>query len=97
MSFDRNLQLDMLLKGLGFTQKKADSHRGGNSIWPWLLSMGAFSSALERAFRRYRNDMDGWQELVRRIMKLDFSWGTSAAHYEELYSKSVARARAASS
>ncbi|CAN0912154.1 Probable CCR4-associated factor 1 homolog 5 [Linum grandiflorum] len=176
-------KLDMLLKGLGFTQKKADSHRGGNSIWPWLLSMGvfekkrsfwifacsdatrtwtkvlavadeigrmnneisatercashqtcnlpnlrargtiratwfqpsctdsefegtanqfrkngnAFSSALERAFRRYRNDMDGWQELVRRIMKLDFSWGTSAAHYEELYSKSVARARAASS
>ncbi|CAN1227439.1 Probable starch synthase 4, chloroplastic/amyloplastic [Linum grandiflorum] len=55
----------------------------------------AFSSALERAFRHYRNDMDGWQELVRRIMKLDFSWGTSAAHYEELYSKSVARARAA--
>ncbi|CAL1403194.1 unnamed protein product [Linum trigynum] len=54
-----------------------------------------FNGALERAFEHYRNDVKGWEDLVRKIMEMDFSWETSAAQYEDLYSKSVARARAA--
>ncbi|CAN1141205.1 Probable starch synthase 4, chloroplastic/amyloplastic [Linum perenne] len=53
-----------------------------------------FNSPLERAFKHYSNDMEGWEELVRRIMKMDFSWESSVTQYEILYSKAVARARA---
>ncbi|XP_021676304.1 probable starch synthase 4, chloroplastic/amyloplastic isoform X2 [Hevea brasiliensis] len=55
------------------------------------------NSALERAFNYYRNNPEGWQQLVQKDMKIDFSWESSASQYEELYSKSVARARAAAS
>ncbi|CAA0823706.1 Probable starch synthase 4-chloroplastic/amyloplastic [Striga hermonthica] len=53
------------------------------------------NSALERAFNHYSNGGDGWEQLVRKDMSIDFSWETSASVYEELYQKSVARARAA--
>ncbi|KAF2314662.1 hypothetical protein GH714_028333 [Hevea brasiliensis] len=49
------------------------------------------NSALERAFNYYRNNPEGWQQLVQKDMKIDFSWESSASQYEELYSKSVAR------
>ncbi|KAK4259296.1 hypothetical protein QN277_005641 [Acacia crassicarpa] len=51
--------------------------------------------ALERAFNLYRNNPESWQKLVQKDMNIDFSWDSSAALYEELYSKAVARARAA--
>ncbi|XP_031388344.1 probable starch synthase 4, chloroplastic/amyloplastic isoform X2 [Punica granatum] len=53
------------------------------------------SSAFERAFNHYNNSAETWQQLVQKVMNLDFSWDSSASQYEELYSKSVARARAA--
>ncbi|KAA0052562.1 hypothetical protein IC582_017765 [Cucumis melo] len=52
------------------------------------------NNALERAFSHYLNNPSSWQQLVQKVMDVDFSWETSAAQYEELYSKSVARARA---
>ncbi|CAA3001781.1 probable starch synthase 4, chloroplastic amyloplastic [Olea europaea subsp. europaea] len=53
-----------------------------------------FNNALERAFYLYKNNIDGWKQLVQKVMGVDFSWESSAALYEELYAKSVARARA---
>ncbi|XP_011658280.1 probable starch synthase 4, chloroplastic/amyloplastic isoform X3 [Cucumis sativus] len=53
------------------------------------------NSALERAFSHYLNNPSSWKQLVQKVMDVDFSWETSAAQYEELYSKSVARAKAA--
>ncbi|KAG9447544.1 hypothetical protein H6P81_013672 [Aristolochia fimbriata] len=53
-----------------------------------------FNSALERAFDFYNNKPESWQQLVQKDMKIDFSWDSSAAQYEELYEKSVSRARA---
>lgn len=53
------------------------------------------NNALERAFNLYKNNPDIWKQFVQKDMNIDFSWDSSAAHYEELYSKSVARARAA--
>ncbi|KAJ8761286.1 hypothetical protein K2173_001342 [Erythroxylum novogranatense] len=50
--------------------------------------------ALERAFNYYRNNPGVWKELVQKDMSIDFSWESSASQYEELYAKSVARARA---
>ncbi|KAI6703484.1 hypothetical protein NL676_012620 [Syzygium grande] len=53
------------------------------------------NGALERAFTHYNNNGESWQQLVHKVMNIEFSWDPSAAQYEELYSKSVARARAA--
>ncbi|KDP37946.1 hypothetical protein JCGZ_04589 [Jatropha curcas] len=55
------------------------------------------NGALERAFNYYRNNPEGWQELVQKDMNIDFSWESSASQYEDLYANSVARARAAAS
>lgn len=55
----------------------------------------AFNNALERAFFHYKNNSEFWQKLVQKVMRIDFSWDSSASLYEELYEKSVARARAA--
>ncbi|EOY27767.1 Starch synthase 4 isoform 2 [Theobroma cacao] len=55
------------------------------------------NSALERAFNLYKHDKASWQRLVQKDMNIDFSWDSSASQYEELYAKSVARARAAAS
>ncbi|KAK9936719.1 hypothetical protein M0R45_013547 [Rubus argutus] len=52
------------------------------------------NGALERAFRHYLSKPESWRQLVQKDMNIDFSWDTSASQYEELYSKSVARARA---
>ncbi|KAL3741546.1 hypothetical protein ACJRO7_017070 [Eucalyptus globulus] len=54
-----------------------------------------FNSALERAFSHYNNDPQSWLQLVHKVMNIEFGWDPSASQYEELYSKSVARARAA--
>ncbi|XP_010275603.1 PREDICTED: probable starch synthase 4, chloroplastic/amyloplastic [Nelumbo nucifera] len=53
------------------------------------------NSALERAFNHYTNNSENWQQLVEKDMAIDFSWDSSASQYEELYAKSVARARTA--
>ncbi|KAK4440134.1 putative starch synthase 4, chloroplastic/amyloplastic [Sesamum alatum] len=65
----------------GFTFLKADEQ--------------GLNSALERAFYHYKNDPEGWKQLVLKDMNIDFSWDSSASVYEDLYQKSVVRARAA--
>lgn len=54
-----------------------------------------FNGAFDRAFNHYNSDSEGWQELMHKVMNIDFSWDTSASQYEELYLQSVSRARAA--
>ncbi|XP_034698177.1 probable starch synthase 4, chloroplastic/amyloplastic isoform X1 [Vitis riparia] len=54
------------------------------------------NGALERAFNHYKTNKESWQKLVKKDMNIDFSWESSALQYEEIYEKSVARARAAS-
>ncbi|KAL0924563.1 hypothetical protein M5K25_005401 [Dendrobium thyrsiflorum] len=53
------------------------------------------NNAMERAFKYYKKSPENWQKLVQKIMRLDFSWESSAQQYEELYEKTVTRARAA--
>ncbi len=45
--------------------------------------------AIRRAVETY-GDHDAWIRLMKRGMALDFSWGTSAGRYVELYAKAVA-------
>ncbi|XP_052180504.1 probable starch synthase 4, chloroplastic/amyloplastic isoform X2 [Diospyros lotus] len=55
------------------------------------------NGALKRAFMHYKKSSQSWQQLVQKVMNIDFSWDSSALQYEELYEKSVARARALAS
>uniref|UniRef100_A0A1J3JI08 starch synthase n=1 Tax=Noccaea caerulescens TaxID=107243 RepID=A0A1J3JI08_NOCCA len=50
--------------------------------------------ALERAFNHYKKDEENWKRVVEKVMSIDFSWASSATQYEELYARSVAKARA---
>jgi len=50
----------------------------------------ALWKALTRALQAYRNK-EGWKKIMRRGMNCDFSWKQSAAKYEGLYSRALAR------
>lgn len=50
---------------------------------------------MERAFSHYNKNKESWEQLVKKVMGIDFSWESSAGMYEELYLKSVARAKLA--
>jgi starch synthase len=49
----------------------------------------ALLEAVRAAVRAYA-DRDGWQEMMRRGMRKDFSWKTSAASYSALYRRLLA-------
>jgi len=49
----------------------------------------ALLEALDRALDLYRNDPDGWREIMLRGMEQDWSWGQSARRYRELYERAV--------
>ncbi|KAL1200698.1 putative starch synthase 4, chloroplastic/amyloplastic [Cardamine amara subsp. amara] len=55
----------------------------------------SFNYALERAFNHYKKGEEKWMRLIEKVMSIDFSWGSSATQYEELYTRSVVRARSA--
>jgi starch synthase len=48
--------------------------------------------AIKRALRVYE-DKDAWIKLMRNGMKEDFSWGSSAKKYVELYQKAAQKGR----
>lgn len=60
----------------------------------WMSEQG-LNSALVRAFNHYKTNKETWQQLVKKDMNMDFSWESPASQYEELYEKSLARARSA--
>ena len=50
----------------------------------------AFLEAIRAAVRAFA-DREGWQEMMRRGMRQDFSWRTSAAAYSALYRRLLGR------
>lgn len=46
----------------------------------------AFHSAIKRGLNLYRNRAV-WEDLVKKVMTLDYSWKSSAKEYEKLYGK----------
>jgi starch synthase len=49
----------------------------------------ALAAAVKRALAAYRSSPDAWRGLVRRIMKLDFSWQNSARKYAAVYRRAL--------
>jgi len=61
----------------------------GNGFSFAEFSSDAMLDAIDRAVYVYSNCPDVWQTLVRRAMKMDFSWDSSAKKYEELYKHTI--------
>jgi starch synthase len=55
-------------------------------------SASALWLAVTRALETWRDPMQ-WDSIVRRAMGLDFSWHSSAVHYEELYRLGMSKMR----
>jgi starch synthase len=70
--------------GLHDTVPDADEHRDGNGFVADRVNAVAVVSALFRAARRL-GDRRRRQALVRRIMKIDWSWRGPAVEYIKLY------------
>nr|GEX19984.1 copia protein [Tanacetum cinerariifolium] len=54
-----------------------------------------YNDVFDRAFKDYLSDSEGWEELMHKVMSIDFSWKTSMSQYEELYQQSITKASAA--
>ncbi len=57
---------------------------GGNGFTFASYNAWDMLYAVRNGLSAYR-DRDTWKKLVRRVMQTDFSWGKSAAQYQELY------------
>ncbi|MFH1380963.1 MAG: glycosyltransferase, partial [Candidatus Omnitrophota bacterium] len=65
-----------------------EDRENGNGIKFDKATKKEMLEALSRAIKLMK-DRPSWQDILKRIMKLDFSWKKSALHYKELY-KSLA-------
>jgi starch synthase len=53
----------------------------------------ALDGALHRACDLYNTDSAAWHKLISTGMRQDWSWGSSARQYSELYEKTLAKVR----
>lgn len=80
--------------GLADTVRDQDQHpRDGNGFSFARYDRAAFSGALARALRAFHRDGEQWNALRDRAMRLDHSWGSSAAQYLDVYRLAVERHR----
>lgn len=78
--------------GLADTIREYEPATGtGNGFVHQEYSGRALYSAIARALKLYREDVDAWQRLVRNGMEQDFSWARSAVEYLQLYSEAIAK------
>jgi ADP-glucose type glycogen/starch synthase len=67
-----------------------ESPRRGNGFVFREFSVPALLATLDRLLALYRSDAPGWQALVKRGMRQDFSWQRAADRYLELYQSIIA-------
>lgn len=73
--------------GLKDTVKEFDPKTGAGTGYTFSdYRADAFFNAIKKALLVYK-DKGAWSELQRRVMKLDYSWKTSARDYVKLYEK----------
>ncbi len=72
--------------GLYDTIKDVGWPEGGNGFTFAAYSPVQLADAVNRAYNYYC-DKKSWNDLVKRVMKTDFSWKNTAVNYIELYDK----------
>ncbi|KAI5067008.1 hypothetical protein GOP47_0017536 [Adiantum capillus-veneris] len=65
----------------------SNTHKANGFLFEGI-DEGSLNGALERAFKYYLENPNGWTSLISRVMSLDNSWERSARDYVSLY-KSV--------
>ena len=58
---------------------------GGNGFTFAPYSAWELLGAVRRAEELYRSDRDAWNALIKKVMRVDFSWKKSAQEYIEMY------------
>lgn len=53
------------------------------------VSSDAFLETMQRALEAYRSRPDEWARVIENGMRQDWSWGKSAARYEEVYREAI--------
>jgi starch synthase len=67
----------------------------GNGFKFEAYNAEALLAALQQALTLYR-DRAAWERLVRRGMRMDFSWAKPAQAYADLYAKALAKRQGSS-
>ena len=81
--------------GLAETVRDVDRDGArGNGFSFAEYAPAAFDDAIARAMRMHRTSTEAWNEVIRRVMREDHSWGASARRYVDLY-KTASRVRKA--
>ena len=60
---------------------------GGNGFTFGGYYAGELADAVNRAVGMYYHDREGFENLRKKVMRVDFSWKKSAKEYKELYEK----------
>ncbi|NLU32608.1 MAG: glycogen synthase [Clostridiaceae bacterium] len=77
--------------GLADTVRDEAANSGeGTGFTFGVDSAAAFTRAISKGIKMYKNDRPGWKKLVRRAMDFDSSWDRSAESYLKLYEEAVA-------
>lgn len=75
--------------GLKDTVVDIGEDKNGNGFSFVEHSPQAFINALGRAVKAYKNDPILWQDMIKRGLKLDFSWKNSAKEYLHVYNEAL--------
>ncbi len=81
--------------GLADTVQNYDNHNadhGTGFVFQWETP-DAVSGTLHWAIRTYHERPDAWRRMQHRAMTTDFSWGTSARQYVNLYEQAIRKIR----
>lgn len=77
--------------GLKDSVEEYDSATGSGSGFTFVeYDHKKFFAAIKKALSRYK-DRERWTALVKKVMKLDFSWEKSAGEYISLYNRILTR------
>lgn len=72
--------------GLKDTIKDFGCPGGGNGYTFRNANVGDLEYSIRRAVKDYR-DKNGWEEKVKKVMSIDFSWKNTAKQYIDTYNE----------
>jgi starch synthase len=80
-----------VVRGIGGLADTVKNHETGFSFIGYAAE--DFWHKLREALHVFRHEKDKWRTMQQAAMAQDFSWGTSAKRYEELYQWAISRVR----